>query len=78
MSTLGHKRTFAGSDKKKDRLVAVSPKSDQFFIRRRSPVLSPNNGNASLVLFPLDTVVLYPPLHRINREFRIQATTGNF
>jgi hypothetical protein len=31
MSTLGHKRTFAGSDKKKVRLVAVSPKSDQFF-----------------------------------------------
>jgi hypothetical protein len=28
-------------------------------------------GNASLVLFPLDTVVLDSPLHRINREFRI-------
>jgi len=37
----------------------------------RLSVLSSDNGNARLVLFPLDTVVLYPPLHRINREFRI-------
>jgi len=37
----------------------------------RLSVLSSDNGNARLVLFPLNTVVLYPPLHRINREFRI-------